>query len=418
MADFARLDRPRGPGAARPAGDRRSRRRPARARAHHRACSTGSATAGSPAAGVPCRRDQRQGLDLRLPARRARSRGPPRPCLHQPAPGPLQRAHPHRRAADRRRDARAAARPKCSTPPTASSRASSRSPPPPPSSPSRAPRPTPASSKSGSAAGSTRPTSSTGPLVCGIASLGLDHQHSLGDTLVEHRREKAGIAKPGVPLVTQLYPPAIAARIGEVAAEAGAIWLPRGGRWDAIVRQGQLHYRDAQGELDAAAAAPARRASGAQRRPRRRHAPPPGLLDVPPSALARGDGLDRLAGAAAAARPRPAARPAPGGSELWLDGGHNPDAARRRRLLPQAIGTTAAAAPVVRQPQDQGRRRHARARSRGIAARRPDPRRSPATTAAIPPSLRPWRARMGFTASAAPEPRPTRSARSRARAAC
>ena len=59
--------------------------------------------AGPPAPGVPCRRDQRQGLDLRLPPRRARSGRAPRPRLHQPAPGPLQRAHPPRRQADRRR---------------------------------------------------------------------------------------------------------------------------------------------------------------------------------------------------------------------------------------------------------------------------------------------------------------------------
>ena len=61
--------------------------------------------------------------------------------------------------------------------------------------------------------------------------------------------EKAGIAKPDVPLVTQLYPPAVAGRIGKAAHGSGAPWLPRGGSWDAIVRQSQLHYRDEQGEL-------------------------------------------------------------------------------------------------------------------------------------------------------------------------
>ena len=50
------------------------------------------------AAGVPRRRDQRQGLDLRLPPRRAGGGGLHGPRLHQPAPGPLQRAHPDRRA--------------------------------------------------------------------------------------------------------------------------------------------------------------------------------------------------------------------------------------------------------------------------------------------------------------------------------
>src|SRR3954464_13337213 len=39
------------------------------------------------------------------------------------------------------------------------------------------------------------------PLVCGIASIGLDHQHFLVSTLTEIASEKAAIAKPGVPLV-------------------------------------------------------------------------------------------------------------------------------------------------------------------------------------------------------------------------
>ena len=42
------------------------------------------------------------------------------------------------------------------------------------------------------------------PLVCGIAALGLDHQQWLGETLRQIAGEKAGIAKPGVPLVTPL----------------------------------------------------------------------------------------------------------------------------------------------------------------------------------------------------------------------
>ena len=39
------------------------------------------------------------------------------------------------------------------------------------------------------------------PLVTGIASIGLDHQAYLGDTLGEIAAEKAAIAKRGVPLV-------------------------------------------------------------------------------------------------------------------------------------------------------------------------------------------------------------------------
>jgi dihydrofolate synthase/folylpolyglutamate synthase len=39
------------------------------------------------------------------------------------------------------------------------------------------------------------------PLVCGITSLGLDHTEVLGDTLGEIAAEKAGIIKPGVPVI-------------------------------------------------------------------------------------------------------------------------------------------------------------------------------------------------------------------------
>src|SRR5437763_11244602 len=87
------------------------------------------------------------------------------------------------------------------------------------------------------------------PLVCGIASLALDHQQFLGAGLTDIAGEKAAIAKPGVPLVTQLYPPEIGSRVAAVANERGAPVLARGGAWDAIVRQGKLHYHDEQGEL-------------------------------------------------------------------------------------------------------------------------------------------------------------------------
>ena len=76
------------------------------------------------------------------------------------------------------------------------------------------------------------------PLVTAITNLALDHQQFLGNRLPGIAAEKAGIAKPGVPLVTQLYPPAIAGRIGEIAHEVGARWLPRGGVWDAVASGG------------------------------------------------------------------------------------------------------------------------------------------------------------------------------------
>ena len=87
------------------------------------------------------------------------------------------------------------------------------------------------------------------PLVCGIAQIGRDHVAFLGDDLAQIAAEKAGIAKAGVPLVTQHYPGPLAAKVAEVAAAAGAPWLPCGDAWSARLEGGRLHYRDAAGAL-------------------------------------------------------------------------------------------------------------------------------------------------------------------------
>ena len=163
------------------------------------------------------------------------------------------------------------------------------------------------------------------PLVTGIASLALDHQQFLGKRLPGIAAEKAGIAKLGAPLVTQLYPPAIGSRIADVAHQAGATWLPRGSVWDATAAQGRLRYRDEQGELDL----PLPRLAG------RHQCLNAGLavamlrhqdaLRIPASALVAAMGwadwparLQRLA-------------PGPliGNRQVWVDGGHNPSAARQ-----------------------------------------------------------------------------------------
>jgi len=69
------------------------------------------------------------------------------------------------------------------------------------------------------------------PLVTGIASLGLDHQHFLGDDIVSIAREKAAIAKAGVPLVSLAQLPEAEEAIAEVADERGAPLLLEGRDW-------------------------------------------------------------------------------------------------------------------------------------------------------------------------------------------
>ncbi|HEY0148834.1 MAG TPA: folylpolyglutamate synthase/dihydrofolate synthase family protein [Allosphingosinicella sp.] len=166
------------------------------------------------------------------------------------------------------------------------------------------------------------------PAVCGIAQLGLDHQSFLGDSLPGIAAEKAGIAKPGVPLVTQHYPDSLANRVGEAAAAAGAAWLPKGGRWDAAAYRRRLHYRDEAGKLDL----PLPRLPGAHQAMNAGLAV--AMIRHQQAVPVRESGLRAAMGWAEwpARLQKLGAGPLhdllPPGSELWLDGGHNPAAAR------------------------------------------------------------------------------------------
>lgn len=166
------------------------------------------------------------------------------------------------------------------------------------------------------------------PAVTGIASLALDHQHFLGNKLADIAAEKAGIAKAGVPLVTQLYPPPISSRIGQIVLEKGALWLPRGTRWDTEVRHGKIRYRDKLGTLDL----PLPRLSGKHQAMNAalavamlRHQQ---SLDVPVSALRKAMSSVEWPARMQRLSDGPLIRHLPKASELWLDGGHNPSAAR------------------------------------------------------------------------------------------
>jgi dihydrofolate synthase / folylpolyglutamate synthase len=163
------------------------------------------------------------------------------------------------------------------------------------------------------------------PLVTGIANLALDHQQFLGHGLTDIAAEKAGIAKAGVPLITQLYPPAAATRVGDIAHEKRAPWLPRGGVWDAIAQTGKLRYRDEQGTLDL----PLPRLRGRHQALNAalavamlRHQD---VLRVPASALSAAMGWADWPARLQHLTPGPLVKD----REVWLDGGHNPSAARQ-----------------------------------------------------------------------------------------
>ena len=166
------------------------------------------------------------------------------------------------------------------------------------------------------------------PAICGIAQLGLDHQSFLGSRIEGIAAEKAGIAKAGVPLVTQHYPDKIGNRIGEVAAAADAVWLPRGGKWDAAAYQQKLHYRDDAGKFDL----PLPRLQGAHQALNAglaiamlRHQ---NAIDVREPAMRAAMGWTEWPARLQKLSAGPLQALLPAGAELWLDGGHNPAAAR------------------------------------------------------------------------------------------
>ncbi len=173
------------------------------------------------------------------------------------------------------------------------------------------------------------------PVACGIAALGLDHEAFLlaaedgvpdMPPLDRIAFEKAGIAKPEAPLITQKYKPSMANMIAKQASAHEATLYARGERWDATIYAGRLYYRDEAGKFDL----PLPRMTGAHQADNAalaiamlRHQT---ALHVPKSAISAAmewtcwpARMQKLATGPLAAR-------LPDGSNIWLDGGHNPDA--------------------------------------------------------------------------------------------
>jgi len=164
-------------------------------------------------------------------------------------------------------------------------------------------------------------TNVVSPAACAITSISLDHQDFLGDTLELIAGEKAGIIKPGIPVVTGDQPAEVLARIAAEAARQNAPHLRRGVEWriepgaDCMVFDGIALPRPAlpgphQIE-NAGIALAALRAAG---------------FALTPQAMATGlrnaqwpARLQQLHGKLAALLPE--------GSALWLDGAHNPGGA-------------------------------------------------------------------------------------------
>ena len=147
------------------------------------------------------------------------------------------------------------------------------------------------------------------PAVTAIAPVARDHTQFLGETLAEIAAEKAGIIKPGVPLVVAPQEAEAKAVILAKAAEAGA---PVHDGWR--VSEGVFHGRRLTLPLPRLGLAGAHQAGNA------------GLalaclegFDLPEAALVRGLETARWPARLQRLSKKP---------EIWLDGGHNPAAGR------------------------------------------------------------------------------------------
>jgi dihydrofolate synthase/folylpolyglutamate synthase len=165
------------------------------------------------------------------------------------------------------------------------------------------------------------------PLASVITPISMDHLEFLGDTLERIAGEKAAILRPGTPAVIGRQTEGPLSVIIERATETGAPLHVAGQDWMASEERGRLVYQDQHGLLDlpgprlfgrhqidnAGTAIAALRAAG---------------FLLPASAYEQGlvkadwpARMQRLASGSLVAQ-------APEGSEVWLDGAHNPDGGR------------------------------------------------------------------------------------------
>jgi dihydrofolate synthase/folylpolyglutamate synthase len=161
-----------------------------------------------------------------------------------------------------------------------------------------------------------------------ITRISIDHTDFLGDSLDKIAAEKSGILKRGAPAVIASQPREALAVIERQAAKLAVPLRIAGEHWTATEERGRLVYQDEAGLLDL----PPPRLYGrhqyenaglaiAALRAIKRFAIPPAAYEAGmtkadwPARLHR-LGQGRLVDLA------------PAGSELWLDGGHNPDGGR------------------------------------------------------------------------------------------
>ena len=163
------------------------------------------------------------------------------------------------------------------------------------------------------------------PIVSVITSIGLDHQAFLGPTIADIAGEKAGIIKPGVPVVSAPQRGEAATVIERQAALRRATLHLGGQDWTVAEENGRLVFQDENGLVDLPLPRLAGRhqfvnAGVAVATARAAHCiAAPASVDAGLTSVEWPGRLQRLVKGRLLEETPP-------GAEIWLDGGHNPDA--------------------------------------------------------------------------------------------
>lgn len=167
------------------------------------------------------------------------------------------------------------------------------------------------------------------PLAAVVTPIALDHQNFLGNSLAEIAREKAGIFRAAAPAVVGPQTAEAMATLRAHAIAENARYFAHGAEWNAWRENGRLIYQDADGLCDlapprligahqfrnAGLAVAAIKAAGLPFTDE--------LLSSGLSAARWPARLQRLTSGPLVARLKESPE-----TEIWLDGGHNPHAAR------------------------------------------------------------------------------------------
>src|SRR5690606_16193256 len=88
------------------------------------------------------------------------------------------------------------------------------------------------------------------PAATVLTPVGIDHMDFLGDTLAAIAAEKAGIIKPGVPVVSAMQKPDVETVFERQAAKLRAPLHVAGQQWNVHAEHGRLVFQDEHGLLD------------------------------------------------------------------------------------------------------------------------------------------------------------------------